>query len=136
MLRIVLGFAIGCIIARNAQPMAFPFWGAIILGAIAGMVLFYFFGRRDKNIAVATAVAIAIAEANAKADARAQAIANSAVNVYMATGQVPDIHAVIDSETVEDEAYEINDEYNRAFSRRSSVDPEFAKVNGIPQITA
>lgn len=89
MFRLIIGFALGVVVSRNAQPYATPFWGAICLGAALGAVLFYIFGKRDKNTAVATAVAVAISEANAKADARAQAIANSAVQIVLQSGQVP-----------------------------------------------
>lgn len=89
MIRLIAGFCIGVMISRNAQQYATPYWGAIILGAILGAVLFYFFGKRDKNIAVATAVATAVASANAAADAKAQAIANAAVHIYQMSGQIP-----------------------------------------------
>lgn len=89
MVRIIIGFLVGVIVSRNAQAYGTPFWGACLLGLILGGVASYFFGKRDKNIAVATAVATAVAAAEAKADARAQAIANSAVQIYMQSGQVP-----------------------------------------------
>jgi hypothetical protein len=77
------------IISRNAQQYSTPYWGAILLGCLLGAVLFYFFGKRDKNLAVASAVAVAVANANSQADANAQAIAQSAVQIYMQSGVVP-----------------------------------------------
>lgn len=95
MFRLVIGFIVGVIVSRNAQQYSTPYWGAIIFGVLIGATFFYFFGRRDKNIAVATAVATAVSNANAKA----AAVAQSAVNVYMQSGQIPsqpEIAAIID----------------------------------------
>lgn len=89
MIRLIAGFIIGVMVSRNAQQYATPYWGAIVLGAVLGATAFYFFGKRDKNIAVATAVATAIAQASAAAEAKAQAIANAAVHIYQMSGQVP-----------------------------------------------
>lgn len=84
MIRIIAGIVIGIIMARNGQAMAAPVASAVILGAVLGFLLCYFYGRRDKNTAVATAVAVAVAKANSAADARANAVANQAVQIFMA----------------------------------------------------
>lgn len=89
MFRIGIGFIIGVIVSRNATQYSTPFWGAILLVCMIGLTLMYFFGRHDKNVAVATAVATAIASSKAEAEAQAQAIANSAVQIYMQSGQMP-----------------------------------------------
>lgn len=85
MIRGLIGFAIGVMAAKNTQAMNAPTVFAVILAAILGFVFFYFFGRRDVNIAVATAVA----NANANAEAQAQAIAQSAVHFYLQNGNGP-----------------------------------------------
>lgn len=89
MIRLLLGFAIGCIIARNAQPYATPFWGTIICFTALGMFIFYKFGKRDVNLAVATAVATAVAKSEAEANAKAQAVANAAVHIFQMSGNMP-----------------------------------------------
>lgn len=107
MIRLIVGFIIGVIVSRNAQQYSTPFWGAIVLGAILGATLFYFFGRRDKNIAVATAVATAISASKSEAEAKAAAVAQSAVNVYLQSGQVPtqqEIVAIYDHTEIANDA--------------------------------
>lgn len=85
MFRLVMGFILGVIISRNAGAYATPFWGSILVFSLAGMWLFYRFGKRDVNLAVATAVA----KADAKADAKAQAVASAAVQIFQMSGTTP-----------------------------------------------
>lgn len=89
MLRLLIGFALGCIIARNAEPMSSPFWGTVICFAALGMFIFYKFGKRDVNLAVATAVSVAVAKAESEANAKAQAVANAAVHIFQMSGNMP-----------------------------------------------
>lgn len=84
MFRIIIGAVFGIIISRNAETMPHPVQSAVFLGAILGFCLSYFFGHKDKNIAVATAVATAVSAA--KAEAAAQATSQAAVHFYNLTG--------------------------------------------------
>lgn len=83
MIRVVIGFIIGVIISRNAATMPQPVFAAVIFGAFLGFLAAYFFGRRDKNFAVATAVSVAVAKANAASEANAKAAASAAVNLVL-----------------------------------------------------
>jgi hypothetical protein len=79
MFRVVFGFVVGVVIARNAAPMGSPQWAAALAAFGMGCYLTYRFGSKDK----ASAVAVAMAEAHAQAEAQAQAIAQAAVHLHL-----------------------------------------------------
>lgn len=101
MFRLIVGFLLGVIIARNYGAMQMPILATVIVFTIAGFWLFYRYGKRDVNVAVATAVAVANAKAEAAAEAKAQAIANAAVHIYQMSGQVPTPREIVTYSTGE-----------------------------------
>src|SRR4051812_10392620 len=87
MIRVIAGLILGIVIARNAEPMPHPVQAAVGAAFLAGLLLAWAFGRRDKASAVAVAVASAQAAAAAEAEASAEAIAQAAVQVYLGHDQ-------------------------------------------------
>jgi len=82
MIRVIIGFIGGIILARNAAPMGAPAFSAILLIGLIGSGLCFLLGYKDKKSAVASAVAIAKAEASAEAEAKAAAMAQSIINFH------------------------------------------------------
>lgn len=128
MIRIIIGAIFGIIIARNAETMPHPVQSAVFLGAILGFCLSYFFGHRDKNIAVATAVATAVSAA--KAEAAAQATSQAAVHFYnLTTGltasDVPS-QSIIDAHTTK----EFSSEHHSDLStdKQRSISPKKERI--------
>ena len=80
---LLLGLAGGIAAARNAEPMANPAGGAVVLVLLVGCALCWVAGYRGKSTAVAVAVAHATAVASAAAEAQAAAIAQAAVHLHM-----------------------------------------------------
>lgn len=88
MFRVVLGFLLGVIAAKNTQEMQFPVFAAVLVAFIGGCYITYRFGKRDINSAVATAVAVATSKAKAEAEASAAAIANAAIQFHLHQGEL------------------------------------------------